>query len=338
MSEAPRISFDRPAADVAALCRELVRAQALNRPPSPWRRRAAELLALAGGAVALFLDARAGGPHSPLAPVAGVALACLVWAGCHPRDAATPARHWLARLLLTIPLAALALAFVVLVEPMVEARSGARDIWRYPLLAVIALIGAGLLNAWRNARAQAVRPADTRPLAVAEVLEALADDVGTGRPISGWLDLRGFALPEKLLRKAKTPTGWEVSFFRDEWLRLVLPLRDGGRLRLSAVDRVKDRAGRFKRGRSGKNKWKAGRTESQHLFDVRLAFDAARYRLRAPEAGATKAGSVVVTGIAAADGQLCAQIQSPQPAPAAADLLAALAFVHRHLEPAGGAR
>jgi hypothetical protein len=338
VSEAPRITFDRPAADVAALCRELVRVRALNRPPSPWRRRAVALLALGAGWAALAVDARTGGPLSPLAPVALVALGCFFAALYRPRAAGQVPRSWLMRIPFLIPLVIVGTAFLLVMGPLVEARAAAREEWRYPVLAALAWFASMLVNGLRNAKAPVAAPADPRPLAVAEVLEALADDVGPGRPISGWLDLRGFALPEKLLRKAKTPTGWQVSFFRDEWLRLVLPLRDGGRLRLSAVDRVKDRAGRFKRGRSGKNKWKTGRTESQHLFDVRLAFDAARYRLRAPEAAATKAGSVVVTGLAAADGQLSAQIQSPQPMPPAADLLAALAFVHRHLEPAGGAR
>lgn len=338
MSEALRISFDRPAADVAALCRELVRAQTLNRPPSPWRRRGAAVLALVAGLVAIGVDEQAGGPLSPHAPVALVAVACLFFALYRPREANSPRRSLPARILFTILLAILAAAVVVASGPLLEARMPGRDGARYAVLALLAWAASLAANGLRNARAPVRAAVDQRPLAVAEVLEALADDVGAGRPISGWLDLRGATLPEKLLRKAKTPTGWEVSFFRDEWLRLVLPLRDGGRLRLSAVDRVKDRAGRHKRGRSGKNKWREGRTESQHLFDVRLAFDAARYRTRAPEAAATKAGSVVVTGIAAADGQLSAQIQSPLPMPSSGDLLAALAFVHRHLEPVGGAR
>lgn len=338
MSESSRISFDRPAADVAALCRELVRTQALNRPPSPWRRRGAALLALVAGLVAIGVDEQAGGPLSPHAPVALVAVACLFFALYRPREANSPRRSLPARILFTIALAIVAAVVLVASGPLLEARAPGRDGARFAVLALLAWIASMLANRMRNAQAP-VRPvADKRLAAVAEVLEALADDVGAGRPISGWLDLRGAALPEKLLRKAKTPTGWEVSFFRDEWLRLVLPLRDGGKLRLSAVDRLKERAGRFKRGRSGKNKWKAGRTESQHMFDVRLAFDAARYRPRAPEATATKAGSVVVTGIAVADGQLSAQIQSPSPMPPSGDLLAALAFVHRHLEAVGGAR
>jgi len=96
---------------------------------------------------------------------------------------------------------------------------------------------------------------------VRSAFETLKDDLAPGRTLLGWLDLTGPQQASKVVQQRTSPSGMPVAFYRDEWLRLKMPLYDGNVLRLSAVERVKAKLGRWKRGQvSGKRKWKAGGT------------------------------------------------------------------------------
>lgn len=93
--------------------------------------------------------------------------------------------------------------------------------------------------------------------ATREVVHTLRDDVHPRRTLFGHLDLTGWGQKSKIAREAPDRLGRKVVYYRDEWLSLKTKLYDGNMLRVSAIERVKQRAGYYKRGRiSGKQKWK----------------------------------------------------------------------------------
>ena len=90
-----------------------------------------------------------------------------------------------------------------------------------------------------------------------DIVYTLRDDVHPRRTLFGHLDLTGWGQESKIARRASNALGRSVVHYRDEWLSLKTKLYDGNMLRMSAIERVKQHAGYFKRGRiSGKQKWK----------------------------------------------------------------------------------
>ncbi len=108
----------------------------------------------------------------------------------------------------------------------------ARTLWR-----VVGALVAHARVAWAGP------PAWRAPLrdlsALARAFEAL---VAPGQPVTGFVDLSGVEQPTKELRLPPRPDLAPHRLFRDEWARLDLTLRNGGRLRLRLVETL-DRRG-----------------------------------------------------------------------------------------------
>jgi hypothetical protein len=103
------------------------------------------------------------------------------------------------------------------------------------------------------------------------MMETLAADVGPNRTMMGWLDLTGFSQESKEYRKKRNASGRPIVYYRDEWLQMKAKLYDGNVLRVSLVEKVKDRQGFYKRSPiSGKNKWKAGSSMKQHQLNLSI--------------------------------------------------------------------
>ncbi len=252
-------------------------------------------LLLLGGALCLALERSAGYP--------GGAFAWLVpftWLGAlvvldvtHPR--ALRRADWLRSFGCLTVLVGVTLLFLLALLTAIALRytrgqSRSWAAWIVGTLLVVAL--SALLGRARRASPAAPQSDQRARLqAAAELIEALADDAAQ-KPASGYVDLTGHEQPSKLLRSGTSPSGWKISLYRDEWLRLRLVLRDGNRLRVALVDRVKVRAGRFKRGRSGKSKWKSGRSDWLSTLELQLVVNPAVYAL---EADATTARPGVLT-------------------------------------------
>lgn len=96
------------------------------------------------------------------------------------------------------------------------------------------------------------------------VFETLKDDVSPKRTMTGWLDLTGAEQESKATRQKTSQSGQPIIYYQDEWLKLKTSLYDGNILRVSLVERVKARQGFWKRSRSGKSKWRAGRSEFRY--------------------------------------------------------------------------
>lgn len=157
----------------------------------------------------------------------------------------------------------------------------------------------------------------------AEVLHALAADVEPRRKVTGVLDLRG-PLPEKVMRSGKLASGAEVSIYRDEWLRLRLPLRDGSQLRIAAIDRIKQRGEYWKQG-SRRRKLKPGRSERLGTLEVQLIVPPTLYRARSTPPDAAAVGGLAAGAAVVDQNRATVAARLDAEAPAAGDVVALVA-------------
>jgi len=77
--------------------------------------------------------------------------------------------------------------------------------------------------------------------AACTIFETIKDDIAPGRTLMGWLDLTGAQQPGKVVREGISASGAPVKAYRDEWLRIKMPLYDGNVMRVSGLERVRAR-------------------------------------------------------------------------------------------------
>jgi hypothetical protein len=142
----------------------------------------------------------------------------------------------------------------------------------------------------RRSRAQAFSP---RYAGTKEILHTLRDDLRPDTTFLGHLDLTGALLPTKVAREANDAQNRTTQFFRDEWLSLKAKLYDGNILRVSAIQRSKQRKSYWKRGKiSGKMKLKPAKFKgSEQQLKVRIAVNPEMYKI-VPNAGFKPGGSI----------------------------------------------
>ena len=130
----------------------------------------------------------------------------------------------------------------------------------------------------RRSRAQAFPP---RYAGAREILHTLRDDLRPDTTFLGHLDLTGALLPSKVAREANDAQNRTTQFFRDEWLSLKAKLYDGNVLRVSAIQRSKQRKPYWKRSRiSGKTKLKPAKFKgSLQQLKVRIAVNPQAYQI-----------------------------------------------------------
>jgi len=130
----------------------------------------------------------------------------------------------------------------------------------------------------RKSRTQAFSP---RYGGTREILYTLRDDLRPDTSFLGHLDLTGALLPTKVAREAKDAQNRTTQFFRDEWLSLKAKLYDGNVLRVSAIQRSKQRKSYWKTGRiSGKTKLKPAKFKgSEQQLKVRIAVNPEVYKI-----------------------------------------------------------
>ncbi len=130
----------------------------------------------------------------------------------------------------------------------------------------------------RKSRAQAFSPryANTK-----SILYTLRDDLRPSTTFLGHLDLTGAMLPTKVAREANDAQNRTTQYFRDEWLNLKAKLYDGNVLRVSAIQRIKQRKSYWKRSRiSGKMKMKPPKLKgSDQQLKVRIAVNPGVYKI-----------------------------------------------------------
>ncbi|HSG44106.1 MAG TPA: hypothetical protein VLA72_13200 [Anaerolineales bacterium] len=126
--------------------------------------------------------------------------------------------------------------------------------------------------------ARGLRKSDTKEFSprykgTKDVLYTLRDDLKPGSTFNGHLDLTGAMLETKVARETKDSRDRTTQYFRDEWLALKAKLYDGNVLRISAIQRSKQRQPYWKRSRvSGKMKRKPAKFKgSEQQIKVRIA-------------------------------------------------------------------
>lgn len=151
------------------------------------------------------------------------------------------------------------------------------NIFTFSLVAITLWISA-IVGLRVIARAGRPPQFDQRYEMAREMIHTLQDDISPKRTMMGWLDLTGFARKHKETRQKKSPSGQSVVYYKDEWMRIKMQLYDGNVLRVSLIEKVKERKGYWKRSRiSGKQKWKTGSTYRQQYLQVAITANPEQY-------------------------------------------------------------
>lgn len=114
-----------------------------------------------------------------------------------------------------------------------------------------------------------------------QILYTLRDDLKPDSTFLGHLDLTGATLKTKVARSSKDTLDRTTDHFRDEWLALKAKLYDGNILRVSAIQRTKQRQPYWKRSRiSGKMKMKPAKFKgSEQQLKLRIAVNPEVYKI-----------------------------------------------------------
>jgi hypothetical protein len=165
------------------------------------------------------------------------------------------------------------------------------------------------------------------------IFETLKDDLSPKRTLIGWLDLTGTQQPGKIAQQHTSSTGMPIAYYRDEWLRMKLPLYDGNVMRVSAIERAKARLGKWKTGRvSGRRKWKEGGTVwARRELRVAVTVNRDAYETL-PIQPASQVGKYVVAASQSDDGRIVLTATADQSV-SSGDILQVLRFVYDHLKP-----
>jgi len=144
-----------------------------------------------------------------------------------------------------------------------------------------ALLWIAALVMARNLRKSDSHDFSPRYKGTKEILYTLRDDLKPASSFLGHLDLTGAMLKTKVAREAKDTQSRTTQYFRDEWLALKAKLYDGNILRVSAIQRSKQRQPYWKRSRiSGKMKQKPAKFKgSEQQLKVRIAVNPDVYKI-----------------------------------------------------------
>ncbi len=157
------------------------------------------------------------------------------------------------------------------------------------------------------------------------VFETIKDDISSKRTLIGWLDLTG-PQPGKVVRQNTSSSGMPIHYYRDEWLKMKMVLYDGNVLRVSALDRVKARMGRWKR----KGRWKPGSSTSRHELRVAVTVNREAYEVLPLRAG--QWGQFVIDAQESSNERIVLNALTNSVL-RAEDILWVLRFAYTHLKP-----
>ncbi len=139
-----------------------------------------------------------------------------------------------------------------------------------------------------------------------DIVHTLRDDLRPDSGFLGNLDLTGARQATKVAREAKDTANRTTQYFRDQWLNLKAKLYDGNVLRVSAIQRIKERKGYYGRGRvSGKSKWKPAKFKGSYQeLKVRIVVNPDVYKIVPSKemAHGKKFGEYTIESVDSADG------------------------------------
>jgi hypothetical protein len=150
---------------------------------------------------------------------------------------------------------------------------------------LVFILGGVLLWIAALVMARALRKSDSHDFSpryqgTKQILYTLRDDLKPQSTFLGHLDLTGALLKSKVAREAKDSRNRTTQYFRDEWLALKAKLYDGNILRVSAIQRSKQRQSYWKRSISGKSKMKPAKFKgSEQQLKLRIAVNPDVYQV-----------------------------------------------------------
>ncbi len=211
----------------------------------------------------------------------------------------------------------------------------------HPVLVIALVLAAGtqygVVRLWRSRPSDSSEEFGPNFEAARTVFETLKDDLAPKRTLLGWLDLTGAQQPGKVVRERTSASGSPVKYYRDEWLRIKMPLYDGNVLRVLGVERVKAKLGRWKRSVSGKTKWKPGGTpQVRNELRVAVAVDPQAYQILPVQSGQVGKFQVEASRDGGSDSRLVLKASSGLDIDGW-DILRLLRFAYDHVKPRGGA-
>lgn len=163
------------------------------------------------------------------------------------------------------------------------------------------------------------------------VFDTIRDDISPKRTLTGWLDLTGPRLASKVVQQRTAASGMPINFYQDEWLRMKMSLYDGSLMRVSVVEREKVKMGRYKRGGSGKMKFRPGGTVWSRR-ELRVALTPNPEVHTVGPVQRVQVGKFMVDA-SASDAQRLVLVAAAQDTVNAQDILSLLRFAHDHLKP-----
>jgi hypothetical protein len=150
------------------------------------------------------------------------------------------------------------------------------------------IFSAGAMALWlaafimaRNLRKSDSHDFSPRYHGTKEIIRTLRDDLKPGATFLGHLDLTGAMLQTKVARQTNDAQNRTTQYFSDPWLSLKAKLYDGNVLRVSAVQKSKQRKSYWKRSRiSGKSKLKPAKFKgTEQELKVRIVVNPEAYKI-----------------------------------------------------------
>lgn len=161
-----------------------------------------------------------------------------------------------------------------------------------------------------------------------KIVETLRDDLRPGTGFVGNLDLTGARQASKVAREANDARGRVTQYFRDQWLNFKAKMYDGNVLRVSGIQRVKERKGYWGVGRiSGKSKWKPAKFKGAYQeLKVRIAVNPAMYTIASNQEIKVndQVGEYTINAVDTAGGTVTVLASSPRETVSAESVLGVL--------------
>ena len=165
-----------------------------------------------------------------------------------------------------------------------------------------------------------------------QIVHTLRDDLRPGTGFLGNLDLTGARQTSKVAREASDTRGRTTQYFRDQWLNFKAKLYDGNILRVSGIQRLKERKGYTSRGKiSGKTKWKPAKFKGSYQeLKVRIAVNPGVYKIvrNSEIESKNKIGEYTVNAVDTEGGIITVLATSPKESVSAESVLGVLKFAY----------
>lgn len=198
---------------------------------------------------------------------------------------------------------------------------------------VLWVVGIVLSVSLKRAQVKAFPPTFTE---FEQIVQTLRDDLRPGTGLIGNLDLTGARQSSKVAREASDTRGRTTQYFRDQWLNFKAKLYDGNILRVSGIQRLKERKGFTSRGKiSGKTKWKPAKFKGAYQeLKVRIAVNPDVYKIVRNNEIEPKnqIGEYTVNAVDTEGGIITVLATSPKESVSAESMLGVLKFAYGLLQ------